>query len=386
VATLVALPLSLALVAGACGSDDDSSSDDGASSTDASGTSSGGSGGDTATAECAVDEVDGDLALFNWAEYIDPEQLQEFADEYGISATMDVYDSNEAMLPQIQAGNSGYDVIVPSDYMVSIMIAGEFIQPLNQDAIPNLANLSTEFTGLPYDPDSTYSVPYQAGTTGLAVDTEVVGTDFPRSWSIVFDPEFADQYSGQISLLNDPRETLGAALKYLGYSLNTTSQDELDEARDLVSSASGNLAAFNTDSADELLTAGETAIAHGYSGDMFTQILETDEGTDRYVYFVPEEGGTRWIDNMAIPFDAPHPCTAHTFINWLLDGEQGAALANWNYYTTPNEAAKPFLDEDLLAFLDDPTVITSGEESLELIVDTGDFEINYSDAFIEAKG
>ena len=384
---LAAIPLSLALVASACGSDDDSSGSDGdTSETDASGTSGGDSGSDMDTAECAVDEVDGDLALFNWAEYIDPEQLQEFADEYGISATMDVYDSNEAMLPQIQAGNSGYDVIVPSDYMVSIMIAGEFIQPLNQDAIPNLANLSTEFTGLPYDPDSTYSVPYQAGTTGLAVDTAVVGTDFPRSWSIVFDPEFADQFGGQISLLNDPRETLGAALKYLGYSLNTTSQDELDEARDLVSSASGNLAAFNTDSADELLTAGETAIAHGFSGDMFTQILETDEGTDRYVYFVPEEGGTRWIDNMAIPFDAPHPCTAHTFINWLMDGEQGAALANWNYYTTPNEAAKPFLDEDLLAFLEDPTVITSGEESLELIVDTGDFEINFSDAFIEAKG
>ena len=299
---------------------------------------------------------------------------------------MDVYDSNEVMQQQISAGNSGYDLVVPSDYMVSILIASERIQPLNQDAIPNLANLATEFQGLDYDPDSTYSVPYKAGTTGLAVDTAVVGTDFPRSWGIVFDPALADEFSGAISLLNDPRETMGAALKYLGYSLNTTSQDELDEARDLVSSARGNLAAFNTDSADELLTSGETAIGHGYSGDMFTQILETDGGTDQYVYFVPEEGGTRWIDNMAIPFDAPHPCTAHTFINWLMDGEQGAALANWNYYTTPNEAAKPFLDEDLLAFLEDPEVIVGGEESLELIEDTGDFEINYSDAFTEAKG
>ena len=394
---LVALPLTLALVAGACGSDDDSSDDASDSEADGGDTDGGeadggeaddgeADGGDMSTAECAVDEVDGDLALFNWAEYIDPEQLQEFADEYGISATMDVYDSNEAMLPQIQAGNSGYDLIVPSDYMVSIMIAGEFIQPLNQDAIPNLSNLADEFTGLEYDPDSTYSVPYQAGTTGLAVDTAAVGTDFPRSWDIVFDTEFTDEFSGQISLLNDPRETMGAALKSLGYSLNTTNIDELNEARDVVSAASGNLAAFNTDSADELLTSGETVIGHGYSGDMFTQILETDEGTDRYVYFVPEEGGTRWIDNMAIPFDAPHPCTAHTFINWLMDGEQGAALANWNYYTTPNEAAKPFLDEDLLVFLEDPETLPGGEESLELIEDTGDFEINYSDAFIEAKG
>src|SRR6056297_333754 len=388
---LAAVPLTLALVAGACGSDDDDTSDAGGDTGGDTETTDAGDGGsdagsDADTVACAVDEVDGDLALFNWAEYIDPDQLQAFADEYGISATMDVYDSNEAMQPQIAAGNSGYDVIVPSDYMVSILIAGEHVQPLNKDAIPNLANLSPEFQGLPYDPDNAYSVPYQAGTTGLAVDTAVTGEDFPRSWSLVFDPAIADQYSGAISLLNDPRETLGAALKYLGYSLNTTSQEELDQARDLVADARGNLAAFNTDSADELLTSGETAIGHGYSGDMFTQILETEGGTDQYQYFVPEEGGTRWIDNMAIPFDAPHPCTAHTFINWLMDGEQGAALANWNYYTTPNEAAKPFLDEDLLAFLEDPSVLPGGEESLELIEDTGDVEIHFSDAFTEAKG
>jgi spermidine/putrescine-binding protein len=171
----------------------------------------------------------------------------------------------------------------------------------------------------------------------------------------------------------------------LGYSLNTTDQGELDEARELVADSRGRLAAFNTDSADELLTTGETAIAHGFSGDMFTQFLETDD-PGRYVYFVPEEGGTRWIDNMAIPSDAPSVCTAHTFINWLLDGEQGAALSNWNYYATPNEAAKAGLDEDLLAFLEDETVVAGGVESLEEIQDTGDFEINYADAFIEAKG
>jgi spermidine/putrescine transport system substrate-binding protein len=394
-ARFAAVPLALALLATACGSDDDSSTSDSgeaattdggeSATTDVSDSGSDASGGDIATVECAVDEVDGDLALFNWAEYIDPDQLQRFADEYGISATMDVYDSNEAMQPQIAAGNSGYDVIVPSDYMVSILIAGESIQPLNKTAIPNLVNLSPDFQGLGYDPDGNYSVPWQAGTTGLALDTEVVGTDFPRSWGLVFDPELADQYAGAISLLNDPRETLGAALKYLGYSLNTTSQDELDEARDLVASAKSNLAAFNTDSADELLTSGETTVGHGYSGDMFSQFLETDDPA-RYIYFVPEEGGTKWIDNMAIVFDAPHPCTSHTFINWIMDAENGAELTNWNYYTTPNAAAEPLLDEELLDFLSNPDLIAGGQDSLELIVDTGDFEINYSDAFVEAKG
>ncbi len=360
---VVALPVAFGLVAASCGSDDEG-------------------GG---AADCEVGEVDGDLALYNWSEYIDPDELAAFGEEYGIGATMDVYDSNEAMQPIVAAGNSGYDVIVPSDYMVGIMIAGENIQPLNKELIPNLGNLSDEFTGLDYDPEGDYSVPYQAGTTGISVDTAAVGTDFPRSWGLIFDPEISGEFDGQISLLNDPRETLGAALKYLGYSLNTTDADELAEAEALVAETSGRLAAFDTDSADELLVGGETVIAHGYSGDMFTQFLEADDPS-QYVYFVPEEGGTRWIDNMAIPFDAPHPCTAHTFINWVLDGEHGAALANWNYYTTPNEAAKSGLDEDLLAFIDDPEVVAGGEESLELIEDTGDFEINYSDSFVAAKG
>ena len=361
--SLLAALLSLALLAVACGEEDSG----------------------VAAAECEVDQTDGDLNIFNWAEYIDPDLLDEFAAEYGVGVTIDVYDSNEAMQPIISAGNSGYDLIVPSDYMVAILIAGEDIQPLNKDAIPNATNISSDFENLIYDPDGEYSIPYQWGTTGIAVDTAVVGVDFPRSWSIIFDASFADAYAGQISLLNDPRETLGAALKYLGYSLNTTDEGELEEAKDLVAEARGRVAAFDTDQADELLTTGETAIAHGYSGDMFTQFLETDDPS-RYVYFVPEEGGTRWIDNMAIPHDAPNPCTAHTFINWLLDGENGAALSNYNYYSTPNEAALDGLDEDLLDFVNDPAVIPGGVGSLEEIQDTGDFEIKFTDAFIEAVG
>jgi len=357
--------LALSLVAAACG--------------DSGGSSS------AQPSACAVDQVDGDLALYNWSEYIDPAQLDAFGAQYGVKVTMSTYDSNEAMQPQIAAGASGYDLIVPSDYMVAIMIAGGFVQPLNKAAIPNLANLSTEFQNLDYDPAGDYSVPYQWGYTGLGVDTAVVGTDFPRTWGLIFDPVLSAPYSGKMTLLNDPRETMGAALKYLGFSLNSTNPDELAQAKQLVKDAKSRLAAFDTDSTDELLTSGETVIGHGYSGDMFTQFTGTDDPS-RYVFFVPKEGGTRWIDNMAIPFDAPHPCTATTFINWLLDGEQGAALSNWNYYATPNEAAKPMLDEELLTFLSDPAVTPGGKDGLELIHDTGDYETNFSDAFIEAKG
>jgi spermidine/putrescine-binding protein len=269
--------------------------------------------------------------------------------------------------------------------MVTILKEAGSVQPLNHDAIPNMANLLPEFTDLGYDSGNEYSAPYQWGHTGMALNTSVVGADYEPTWGLIFDPELAGEFSGQISLLNDPRETMGAALRYLGYSVNTTSEEELAEATDLVSAARDNLAAFDTDQADELLVNGETVIAHGYSGDMFVQFLEADDPS-QFVYFVPQEGGVRWVDTIAIPFDAPHPCSAHTFINWLLTAEHGAALTNWNYYSTPNEAALDLLDEDLVAFLTDPATVVGGAESLEQLVDTGDFETNYSDAFIEAKG
>ena len=347
--------------------------------------SDGGDSASDAATSCEVGQVDGDLAMFGWAEYIDPEQLDAFGEEFGIDTTYSVFDSNEAMQAIVSVGGSGHDVILPSDYMVGIMGESGELMALNSDALPNIANLKPDFTGLDFDPDDTWSVPYQAGTTGLAVDTEVVGDDYPRSWGLIFDPEISDQYAGKITMLNDPRETLGAALRYLGYSLNSTDTDELADAESLIADAKARLAAFDSVTADELLTSGETAIAHGFSGDLFVQFLDTDDPT-RYEYFVPEEGGARWIDTLAIPFDAPHPCTAHTFINWLLDAENGADLTNWNYYTTPNAAAEAGLEDELRDFVDDPDVVAGGPDSLEIIVDTGDFELEYTDAFINAKG
>jgi spermidine/putrescine transport system substrate-binding protein len=334
---------------------------------------------------CAVGQVDGDLNLYNWSEYIDPDLKDAFAAEYGVAVNESNYDSNEAMQPIISAGNSGYDVIVPSDYMVSIMIESGDLMALDKAAIPNLANLSPEFaSGLPYDPAGDYSVPYQWGTTGLAVDLAVAGDDVPETWGLVFDTDLAEQYGfvGATTLLNDPRETLGAALKYLGYSLNTTDEAQLDEAKQLVAEATERIAAFESDQYDELLATGQTALAHGYSGNFLVQFDEADD-PDQYTYFVPEEGGTRWVDNMAVVIDAPHPCTAHTFINFILDAENGAALTNWNYYASPNAASEPLIDPEIL---EDPIVYPADRSMLEFIADTGDFEINFSDAFIEAKG
>lgn len=362
----VSLLALLVLVAAACGDDD---SDDEAA------------GGEEAAA-CEAGETDGDLALYNWSEYIDPELISAFEEEHDVSVTEDFYPSNEELVARIQEG-ADFDLIVPSDYMVSIMIEEGLLQPIQAEAVPNRPNLADRFASdLPYDPAGEYSVPYQWGTTGLGVDLAVVGEDVPHTWGLIFDPELSAPFAGQITMLDDPRETMGAALKYLGYSLNTTDPDELAEAEELVAGAVPRLAAFDSDQYDELLVQGESAIAHGFSGNLFTAF---GEGDSEYEYFVPDEGGTVWVDNMAIPADAPHPCTAHAFINFLLDAENGAALTNYNFYASPNEAAEEFIDPEVL---EDPAIYPDEEldARLEFIEDTGDFEIEYTDALTRARG
>lgn len=371
---LMAIMGALALVIAACG--------DGAGEATTTTGGDGGSGDDPMTGECEVDQVDGDLAFYNWSEYIDPELISAFEDEYGVDVIEDFYDSNEAMLAQLQAG-AVYDLIVPSDYMVGIMIDEGLLMALDQDAIPNMANLDEDFVNPPYDPNSEYTAAYQWGTTGLGVNMSVVGEDFEPSWALVFDPELTSTYGGGVSLLNDPRETMGAALKYLGYSLNSTSEEELQEAADLIAEAKANITAFDSDQYDENLVTGEVAVSHGYSGNFFTAFADTDD-PDNWAYVIPEEGGTVWVDNMAVPAVAEHPCTAHTFINYLLDAETGAALTNWNYYASPNAAAEEFILEEILT---DETIYPSDDlmNKLEIIRDTGDFEIQYNDFYQLAR-
>jgi spermidine/putrescine-binding protein len=384
--TIAAFAAAGSLVLAACGGDDDAAEPTTTEAADDAAGDDAGADDTTAdiaaggAADCAVDEIDGDLLLYNWSDYMDPDLIEKFEATYDVTVIEDFYDSNEAMQPIISAGRSGYDVIVPSDYMVSIMIEDGTLMPLNKSAIPNYANLADEFrSGLPYDPAGAFVAPYQFGTTGLGVNLDVVGDDAPRSWALVFDPELSEAWSGQISLLNDPRETLGAALKYLGYSLNSTDPAELEEARDLVADAVSRIAAFDSDQYSNLLVSGETAVAHGYSGNLISNI----DDLDGFTYFVPDEGGTIWIDNMGVVFDAPHPCTAHTFINFILDGENGAQLTEWILYGSPNAAAYEFLDPDLL---NDERIFPDDTSMYEVIVDTGDYETNFSDAFSEAKG
>ena len=328
---------------------------------------------------CTEGQVDGDLQLYNWSEYIDPALLTGFEEEFGVTLTETTYDSNEAMLASLQAGVV-YDVIVPSDYMVGIMIAQGLLSEINTTAVPNMANLAERFTELPYDPGPVYSAAYQYGTTGLGVNTALVGTDFPHSWSLIFDPALTTTFDAEVSVLNDPRETMGAALEYLGYSLNDTDLEHLQEAADVITAAKEGIAAFDSDQYDEQLANGEVAVSHGYSGNMITGFADA-ANPDDFVYILPEEGATLWIDNMVVPTSAEHPCTAMTFINYILDAENGAALTNYNYYGSPNAAAMEFIEPEVVEFY-----AATEDAKLEVIEDQGDYEINYTDYFAIAKG
>ena len=334
---------------------------------------------------CDVGETDGELQLFNWTEYIDPVLLDKFRDEFAVDVVQDFFPNNEELLARVEKGGSGYDVVVPSDYMVGIMIEQDLLMPLDLDAIPNAENLAEEFRSPPFDPEHRYHMPYQWGTTGIAVNLETAGTDDPEpTWGWLFDPELSKSFDGRMSLLDDPRETMGAALAYLGYSINSTDKAELQEAADLIAETSSRLAAFESEQFEDLLVEDVTGVAHGYSGDFFAAFDANDLWED-YAYIVPEEGAVKWVDAMAVLADAPHPCTAHTFINFMLNARNGARLTNWVFYASPNAAAEEFIDPEIL---EDPAIYppTDIVENLEFLRDTGDTEELYTDLFTQAKG
>ena len=329
-------------------------------------------------AACAPGETDGDLLLSQWAEYAVPELIAAFEAAHGVRVVQDFYPSNEELLAKVLTGGASVDVIVPSDYMVSIMIDEDLLLPLDVAAIPNRVNVADTFANPPYDPGLVYTLPYQWGTTGLGINVELLG-DVTPSWALLLDPDVAGALPGRVALLDDPREALGAGLYLLGLDPNTTDESEIEAAGELLRGARQWTAAYTSQYA-ELLVAGEVVVAQGYNG----TFLAAFEGDDRFAYVIPVEGATIWTDNLAILASAPHPCTAHAFLDFMMDARNAAALSTVTRYATPNAAAEALLDPELLA---DPAIYPSDEVRgrLRFLVDTGDVEIRYSDVFERSK-
>lgn len=330
------------------------------------------------TAESDTPELAEELSVYNWNDYIDEEVLAAYEEEYGVQIIYDTYASNEDLLAKLQAGATGYDVIFPSDYMVSQMIELGLLAEIDAASLPNFANISADFKDAPFDPGNAHCVPYQWGTTGIAYRAghEFLEENPPTSWAYLFDPELLAQYSdGGINVLNDQRELLAAALFYLGYSPNTTERAELEEARDLILEAKPFWKTFNSEDYDDsLLVPDEVVLSQAWSGDAAAAYWNTyDEETEdgNWYYAIPEEGAVKWMDNICIPASSERYDTALHFVNYLLDAEVGAAITNYTYYASPNEAAREFV---LPEILEDPGIYPSAEvqANLEWLTDLGD--------------
>lgn len=314
-----------------------------------------------------------ELHLFIWPDYLDPQLTAEFERTYGVKVTIDYYDTNEAMIAKLQAGGTGqYDLVVASDYAVEVLREADLLQPLDHAALPNLANLGARFREAPFDPGNVYSATYQWGTSGLGVRWDLAGdtTRIVPSWGLVFDSAAA---VGSFTMLADPRETIGAALIYLGHSPNTTDEAELADAERLLLAQRNRVltyAPFAT--SRDLLASGDAVVAHNYSGDVLT-VAEEVAGIR---YLIPREGSIVWTDNLAIPKGAPDRRLAELFINFILDPQIGARLSDFTRYATPNDASLPLVDAALRAIPEVyPDSLVMGR--LEFLRDVGEARAAY---------
>lgn len=278
------------------------------------------------------------LNFYNWDTYIGETTLDDFSKATGIAAKMDLYADNDELFAKLREGNPGYDVIVPTNDYVERMILGGMLSPLEHGNIPNIKNIDTFFLDAAFDPGRKYSLPYMWGTQGIGYRKSKVSST-PNTWKVLLD---SDEYSGRIALLGDATSVLGIGLKYLGYSYNATNPKEISEAEQLVIRQKRNIKTFAEDNGQDLLLSGEVDLAMEWNGDILQIMAEDDDIS----YVVPKEGSNVWQDCMCIPTGAPHPQNAHAFINFILDAEAGAAIADFIQYATPNDAARALLSDD----------------------------------------
>jgi spermidine/putrescine transport system substrate-binding protein len=317
------------------------------------------------------------LNVYNWTTYIADDTIANFEEACGVEVIYDTFPTDSDMLARIRQGNPGYDIVVPSQETVELMIAEDLLLPLDKENIPNFANLIGSFTDPAYDPGSTYTVPYQWGTLGIGYNVNAF--DEPvTSWTDMF------THDGPVSWIEDNRGIIGIALVMLGYDPNSTDPDEISEARDFLIENGSNVTYINQDDGQEVLVRGEADIVVEYNGDIF-QIIDECE-CDDYAYVLPEEGTIYWVDTLAIPVDAPNKPLAEVFIDYILDAQVGADISNYTAYASPNEAA---IEQGLIeeSMLNNPGIYPPEEilNNLFTIVSNPDMEQMYNDAWDEIR-
>ncbi len=315
------------------------------------------------------------LHLFTWSDYTEETAVNQFEERFGVKVATDTFGSNEELLAKLQGGASGYDVVVPSDYMVSILIKQGLLAELDPAKIPNLAHVYKHLKGLYYDPQNAYSVPYLWGTTGIGYNADLV-TPPPESWQALWDP----RYKGKISLLNDEREVFGMALRAAGESLNATEPAKLGAAKARLMAQKALVKTYTSENYDQLLVSGEVALAHGWSG----TILRAAAERPSIKYVIPREGGTIWQDNLCVLTSSTHKDEAMAYINFLLEPKTAALITSKVKYASASEEARLFVPKEIAQ---NPAVYppASVVARLEWIKDVGDAIKLYDRAWTELK-
>lgn len=323
------------------------------------------------------------LNLFVWTEYIPAEMIDCFEQVYAIKVNLNEFSSNEEMYAKLSAGNTSYDLVQPTDQLVSLMVRQNVIEPLDASRLPVLANFGADFLNQPYDPGNKYTIPYQAGTDAIVANTATVDnlpTSFADLWK--------DEYAGKLIMLDDARTIIGATLLTLGYDPNTTDPVQLDEAKTKLAALVPNVKIFDSDSPKTALIAGDADLGIVWTGE--ARLARDEVDTIEFIY--PTEGAIRWQDNWAIPTGAPHPDAAYAWMNYINQPELFWTTMRDFPYINPNQASLDYArtnQPDLYAkymgsnITNVPADVLANAHRIE---DVGDATVLYDRIWTEVKG
>jgi spermidine/putrescine transport system substrate-binding protein len=281
-------------------------------------------------AEPELGEMEKELHIYNWSDYIAEDTVKNFEKESGVKVSYDTYESNEEMMSKLQVGAGGYDIVVPTGYIVTVLAEQGLLQPLSKKYIPNFSGIAKLFINPSFDPGNKYGVPWQWGTTGIAYRSDKINPP-PDSWAVFQDAK----HKKKMTMMDDVRDVIGAWLKFKGHSLNSTAQAELDQAKADAIVAKGNLKAFISAPVKGQLVSGDVWVAQLWNGD--TMQAKVEQKAIEYV--LPKEGGAIWTDSLVIPKSAPHKRAAHAFMEYILKPEVAVTISDFTGYGTPVEAA-----------------------------------------------
>jgi putrescine transport system substrate-binding protein len=313
--------------------------------------------------------------VYNWSDYIAEDTIANFEKETGIKVNYDVYDGNEVLETKLLAGNSGYDIVVPSASFLERQIKAGVFRPLDRSKLPNISHMDPEIMQRValHDPGNKYAVDYMWGTTGIGYNPDKIAKAFPNapvdSWALVFEPENAAKLKGcGIAVLDSPSEITATVLSYLGKDPNSQSTEDLAQVEAKLLKMRPYIRYIHSSQYINDLANGEICVAVGYSGDILQARDRADEAKNNITvkYAVPKEGTIIWFDVMAIPKDAPHPDNAHAWINFIMKPEIAGAISNAVNYANGNKDSLPFVNDDVK---NDPGVYPPPEVKAKLYPD-----------------